>query len=182
MISMDYTKFRWFFTSSGLLVIGGKSAEQNEEIVKITKPNSVMLHTSSPGSPFCIIFDTDEGEKDIKEAAIFCAALSKDWKLKKKSIVVDIFRKIQVYKTKSMAKGTFGIKGKTEKISVIPKLYLAFQEGKLRAVPFETDIAEITPGKLSKEESAEIIRKKLGIPKDEIMSALPSEGIELKWL
>ena len=182
MISMDYTKFRWFFTSSGLLIIGGKSAEQNEEIVKITKPNSIMLHTSSPGSPFCIIFDSDESEKDIDEAAIFCAALSKDWKLKKKQISVDIFRKEQVYKTKGMAKGTFGVKGKTEKIKVLPRLYLAFQEGKLRAVPFETDIAEITPGKMTKEEAAEIIRKKLEIPKEEAMSALPSDGIEIKWL
>ena len=30
---IDYKKFRWFFTSSGLLVVGGKSAEQNEAVV-----------------------------------------------------------------------------------------------------------------------------------------------------
>jgi len=183
VVNIDYQKYRWFFTSSGLLVIGGKSAEQNEEIVRLARPRDVMLHTSAPGSPFCIIFDEiEENEKDIKEAAIFCAALSKDWKLKKKQIPVDVFAKNQVYKTKGMARGTFGVKGKTEKIKVEPKLHLTFQEGKLRAVPFECDIAIITPGTLSKEQAAEIISKKLAIKKDEVLSALPSEGISIKWL
>ena len=183
MINIEYTKFRWFFTSSGLLVIGGKSAEQNEEIVRLARPRDVMLHTSAPGSPFCIIFDEiEENEKDIKEAAIFCAALSKDWKLKKKQIPVDVFAKNQVYKTKGMARGTFGVKGKTEKIKVEPKLHLTFQEGKLRAVPFETDVAMISPGQLRKEQAALLISKKLEIPIEEVMSALPADGIELKWL
>lgn len=182
-MNIDYAKFRWFFTSSGVLVIGGKSADQNEEIVKLARPRDAMLHTSSPGSPFCIVFyDVEETEKDVHEAAIFCASLSKDWKLKKKQISVDVFRKDQIYKTKSMPKGTFGVKGKTEILKVEPKLYLEFQEGKLRSVPFKTDIAEIKPGKMSKDEAAEMIRKKLEIPKEEAMSALPSDGIELKWL
>jgi hypothetical protein len=183
MVNIEYTKYRWFFTSSGLLVIGGKSADQNEEIVKLAKQDNAMLHTSDPGSPFCIIIDdVEETDKDIKEAAIFCASLSKDWKKKKKQIEVDVFRKEQVYKTKGMAKGTFGVKGNVKTIKVEPKLYLTFQEGKLRSVPFETDIALITPGELSKEKASELISKKLAIPRDEVMSALPSEGINLKWL
>jgi len=180
---IEYTQYRWFFTSSGLLVIGGKSAEQNEEIVKMAKQNDVMLHTSDPGSPFCIIMENiEETDKDVKEAAIFCASLSKNWKSKKKQIAVDVFRKEQVYKNKKMAKGTFGIKGNTETIKIEPKLYLTFQEGKLRSVPFECDIAVITPGNLSKEEAAQAISKKLKIPVNEAMSALPSDGINIKWL
>ena len=179
---IDYQKYRWFYTSSGMLVIGGKSAEQNEEIVKLARQNDVMLHTADPGSPFCIIIDeVEETEQDIREAAIFCACLSKAWKQKKKQVAVDIFRKEQVYKDKRMAKGTFGIKGNAEKIKVELKLYLNFQEGKLRAVPFETDIASITSGDLSKEKAAEIISKKLEIKKEEVLSALPSDGINIKW-
>jgi len=183
MAEIEYTKFRWFFTSSGLLVIGGKSAAQNEEIMKIAKMDDVMLHTSDPGSPFCVVKDNiEETGKDVQEAAVFCASLSKAWKSKKKSAEVDIFRKDQVYKTKSMAKGTFGVKGDVERIKVELKLYLDFQEGRLRSVPFETDIALLTPGLLSKEKAADAISKRLEVPIEEVMSALPSEGISIKWL
>lgn len=183
MAEIDYQKFRWFFTSTGLLVIGGKSAEQNEEIVKLARENDIILHTSEPGSPFCIIRDEiEETDNDVKEAAIFCACLSKAWKKKKKKVAIDIFGKSQVYKDKKMARGTFGVKGDTEKINVEMKLFLTFQDGKLRAVPFESDIAIIIPGNLSKEKAAEIISKKLEIRLDEVLSALPSDGIEIKWL
>jgi hypothetical protein len=182
-IEIDYQKYRWFFTSSGLLVIGGKSAVQNEEVIKLAKQDDVILHTSDPGSPFCVIKDEiEETNEDVREAAVFCASLSKAWKSKKQIAEVEIFRKNQVYKTKNMALGTFGIKGTVEKTKVELKLYLDFQEGKLRAVPFETKVALITPGSLSKEKAAEAISAKLEIPAAEVMSALPSEGINIKWL
>jgi len=183
MAEADYKKFRWFFTSSGLLVIGGKSADQNEEIIKLAKQDDVILHTSDPGSPFCVIKDEiEETDKDVQEAAVFCASLSKSWKQKKKQVSVDVFRKDQMYKTKGMAKGTFGIKGGTEKIKAELILYLDFQEGKLRTVPFETDIALIIPGIMTKEQAALAISKKLELPFEEAMAALPSEGISIKWL
>ena len=40
---INYQKFRWFYTSSGILVIGGKSAEQNEEIIKQAKDDDLIL-------------------------------------------------------------------------------------------------------------------------------------------
>ncbi|MFC1685933.1 NFACT RNA binding domain-containing protein [Nanoarchaeota archaeon] len=180
---IDYKKFRWFFTSSGLLVVGGKSAEQNEQLIKLTKPNDVVLHTKDPGSPFCVIIDEiEETPADVQEAAIFCASLSQAWKKKKNLIEVNIFRREQMNKTKSMKKGTFGVKGGEQKIKVVPKLYLTFQENKLRCVPFECDIAEITPGDLSKVKAAEAIAKRMRIPLDEVLSTLPPDKIGLKWL
>lgn len=179
---MDYHKYRWFYTSSGTLVIGGKSDEQNEEIVKLAKASDVILHTKAPGSPFCVIKESvEETEKEIKEAAIFCACFSQSWKKGKGNVEVDIFAKTQVTKDKKMKKGTFGIKGKIKKEKADMKLWLDFQDGKLRAVPFETDIAMITPGKMKKEEAANAISKKLEIPIEEVMSALPSDGIEIMW-
>ena len=179
---MDYQKYRWFFTSSGILVIGGKSDSQNEQVIKEAKPNEVILHTKSPGSPFCVIKEFMEENNDIKEAAIFCASFSQAWKKSKgKPIEVHSFTKQQIKKTKGMKTGTFGINGKVEKIKVIPRLYLTFQEGKLRAVPFETDIAMILPGEMRKEQAALMISKKLEIPIEEVMSALPADGIAVKW-
>ena len=178
----DYKKYRWFYTSSGTLVIGGKSDSQNEEVIKAAKFGDVIMHTKAPGSPFCVIKEMiEETSKDIKEAAIFCACFSQAWKKKGKQIEVHIFRKEQVEKKKSMKTGTFGIKGKCEIIKIEPKLYLAFQEGVLRAVPFESDIAVIMPGEMKKEQAALMISKKLEIRADEVMSALPADGIAIKW-
>jgi len=181
---MEYSKYRWFFTSSGTLVVGGKSDEQNEQVIREARAHEVILHTKSPGSPFCVIKEAvEETSEDIKEAAIFCACFSQAWKKgKNKEVEAHIFTKAQIEKKKSMKTGTFGIKGNVEKIKVPLRLYLDFQEGKLRAVPFETDVAVIMPGELKKEKAAEIISKKLEIPIEEVMSALPSDGIEIKWL
>ena len=30
----NYQKYKWFFTSSGKLVVGGKSSEQNDELLR----------------------------------------------------------------------------------------------------------------------------------------------------
>ena len=48
-----YEKFRWFFTSGGKLVIGGKSAEQNEEVLKAhLDRDDLIMHTKQAGSLF----------------------------------------------------------------------------------------------------------------------------------
>jgi len=180
-MEIDYQKFRWFFTSSGLLVIGGKSAESNEEAIKLSKKDSVIMHTEQPGSPFCVILDENPSEKDMKETAIFCGCLSKAWKHGKKSVEVHMFSGNQVYKSRGMKTGTFGVEGKTRSFKVELKLYLAFQEGKLRSVPFKTEIAMIIPGKMKKEDVAEDISKKLKVKKEEALSALPSDNIDITW-
>ena len=45
-------KFREFTTSSGKKVLAGKSAQNNEELVKQIKDNEDVFHTAKPGSPF----------------------------------------------------------------------------------------------------------------------------------
>ena len=83
----DYLKYRWFFTSEGKLVVGGKSDEQNEEVIKnFLRPDYLIMHTSLPGSPFMIIQDDNPSKNDLKETAIFCASFSKQWKNGEKRI------------------------------------------------------------------------------------------------
>lgn len=186
----DYRNYKWFFTSEGKLVVGGKSDEQNESVIKnFLRPNYVIMHTSLPGSPFMIIQNDNPNEKDLKETAIFTAAFSKQWKSGKKQIEIDIFRGSQIYKTKGMKTGTFGVKGNKETIKVKPGLVLIIQKGKIKAVPFngkEKILTKIKPGKLTKEQAAEkiakIIRDKFNLPvhKDEVMQAIPSDKIDVK--
>jgi len=103
--------FREFFTKTGKKAILGKSAEQNENLMKqyISKDNFV-LHTEKPGSPFAIILELNPSKEDIKETAVFCALKSKDWRDNKKDVVMNIFSGKEVYKDKKMPTGTFGVK------------------------------------------------------------------------
>ena len=193
----DYRKFRWFFTSNGILVVGGKSDDQNELVIRnFLKPSYTVVHTTSPGSPFMIIQSDNPSRKDLEEAAVFCACFSKQWKnLKngKEKIEIDIFQGDQIYKTKMMKKGTFGVKNIKEKLKVIPEINVIFQKGKLRTVPISKDniknneiLAEIKPGKLTKEEASNKIFKKIKdkyhfpISKEEILQAIPSNNMNVR--
>ncbi len=104
--------FRKFETKSGKKVLAGKTAENNEKLVKQAKKNEYILHTAAPGSPFVNIKNnrTKVTKKDIKEAAIFCATYSRDWKKNKSNVEVHVFKKADVYKEKDMKIGTFGVK------------------------------------------------------------------------
>ena len=186
----NYRNYRWFFTSNNVLVVGGKSDSQNELVIKnFLKPDYTIMHTSLPGSPFMIIQSDKPTKKDLDETAIFTASFSKQWKNGSKNIEVDIFNGWQVYKVKSMKIGTFGVKGNKETKKVKPGLVLVIQKGKFRAVPSkgkEKKLAEIKPGKLSKEKAVEKLSKKiqdkfhLPVHRDEIMQAIPSDKLSVK--
>jgi len=183
----DYERYRWFFTSSGKLVIGGKNAEQNEEIMKSVENKDVVMHTSTPGSPFCII--KKPGKKDLEETAIFTACFSHEWKKGKRTAYIHVFKGDQVIKKKHMKTGTFGIMGSVDTKKAELKLALDIQKGKLRAVPFSAakkKLVLITPGKLDKIEATSKIMKILKdkyhypVSKEEVMMAIPSGNINVK--
>ena len=192
LTSLDkkYESCRCFFTSNNILVVGGKSDEQNEIVLTdFIKPNYIIMHTSLPGSPFMIIQSDNPSKKDIEETAIYCACFSQQWKSGKRLIEVDIFKGEHIYKTKTMKTGTFGVKGNKKTIRVKPELVLVIQNGKLRAVPKTKELevlAEVKQGNLTKEQAAEkiskIIKDKFHFPvsRDEIMAAIPSGKLSVK--
>ncbi len=114
-------KFREFETSSEKKVICGKDAESNEELVKqfVGKENKIF-HTAAPGSPFCVIDSEKTNKKDMKEAAVFCAMKSQDWRDNKNDVVVHVFSGKEVYKKKGMKTGMFGV-GDFEEITAKKK-------------------------------------------------------------
>ena len=128
-----HEKFRWFFTSSGKLVIGGKSAEQNEEVIKKhLDKNDLVMHTYMPGSPFAVIKAGEEKvqESDIKETAIFTASFSRAWREGKKNVEVHIFKPEQIVKEKRSKKGSFTVLGEIQNVKAELKLALTFQNNK----------------------------------------------------
>jgi predicted ribosome quality control (RQC) complex YloA/Tae2 family protein len=85
-----YDRFRWFETSDGFLVIGGRNADQNEEIVKkYLNKHDLFFHTQAHGGPVTVVKatgpseparDVDIPEQSRKEAAQFAVAYSSIWK------------------------------------------------------------------------------------------------------
>jgi predicted ribosome quality control (RQC) complex YloA/Tae2 family protein len=78
-----YDRFRWFESSDGFLVVGGRDAGTNEEIVKkYMEKRDIFFHTESPGSPAVII--KTEGKQvpqtTLKETAQFVVTNSEIWK------------------------------------------------------------------------------------------------------
>ncbi len=85
-----YDRFRWFHTSDDFLVIGGRNADQNEELVtKYLSGNDLFFHSQAHGGPVTILKatgpseaarDVDIPERSRKEAAQFAVSYSSVWK------------------------------------------------------------------------------------------------------
>ena len=118
--------FREYVTSSGLRVLGGKSSESNDELVSRAGSKDVMLHTDAPGSPFVNVGE-NPSKNDLKEAAVFCAKYSQDWRNSKRDVVVNKFMRSDMNKENRMKAGTWGVK-KQEKIRVKAVDILKFEK------------------------------------------------------
>ena len=85
-----HERFRWFRTSDDFLVIGGRNADQNEELVKkYMDPSDRFFHAQAHGAPVTILKATepDEPARDVdipdrsrREAAQFAVSYSSVWK------------------------------------------------------------------------------------------------------
>ncbi|PSQ02822.1 hypothetical protein BRC94_00815 [Halobacteriales archaeon QS_5_70_17] len=85
-----YERFRWFHTSDGFLVIGGRNADQNEEVVKkYMERGDRFFHTQAHGAPATVLKatgpseaarDVDIPERSREEAAQFAVSYSSVWK------------------------------------------------------------------------------------------------------
>ncbi|PSQ25340.1 hypothetical protein BRD03_13985 [Halobacteriales archaeon QS_9_68_17] len=85
-----FERFRWFYTSDDFLVIGGRDADQNEELVKkYLEPGDLFFHAQAHGGPVTVVKATgpSESAKDVaipqqskEEAARFAVSYSSVWK------------------------------------------------------------------------------------------------------
>jgi len=80
-----YEKYRWFFTSDGLLAIGGKDATSNSVIIrKLLTENDYVFHAEVNGSPFFILQNANISNTDISQSILEVAqatvSFSRSWK------------------------------------------------------------------------------------------------------
>ncbi|TYT61992.1 ribosome rescue protein RqcH [Natrialba swarupiae] len=121
-----YDRFRWFHTSDDYLVIGGRNADQNEELVKkYLEPGDKVLHTQAHGGPVTVLKATDPSEASssdielpetsIEEAAQFAVSYASVWKDGRYAGDVYAVDSDQVTKTPEsgeyLEKGGFAIRG-----------------------------------------------------------------------
>jgi predicted ribosome quality control (RQC) complex YloA/Tae2 family protein len=124
-------KFRKFTLSTGSNIFLGKDSKTNDELMKkYEKKENFILHTVKPGSPFCVIENFSPTKKEIKEAAIICAAKSQDWRDNKKSVKLHLFTGKNIKKDGIMKQGTWGLKIKPKVIKAKKKEIRAWQSEK----------------------------------------------------
>ncbi|MEM2150325.1 MAG: ribosome rescue protein RqcH [Candidatus Bathyarchaeia archaeon] len=122
-----FEKFRWFFSSEGFLVIGGRDAASNEVLIRKHMENhDIVLHADIAGSPFTIIKTQGRTptEITINEAAQFTASYSRAWREQVSAVDVYWVKPEQVSKNppsgEYLPKGSFMIYGARNYIRNVP--------------------------------------------------------------
>ncbi|AEM57205.1 fibronectin-binding protein [Haloarcula hispanica N601] len=120
-----YEQFRWFHTSDGFLVIGGRDADDNEELVqKYLEGGDKFFHAQAHGGPVTVLKATGPSEpskevefpqSSLDQAAQFAVSYSSVWKDGKFAGDVYMVDPDQVSKTPEsgeyLEKGGFAVRG-----------------------------------------------------------------------
>jgi len=120
-----YHEYYWWYSSNGILVVGGKSADQNEKLVKTyMKDHHIYFHSDEPGSGSFIYFleyNSLLQDKEAIETAQGVLSLSQNWKNNRIGKVYHV-KGNQVSKTaptgEFLGKGSFMVRGDRQYISV----------------------------------------------------------------
>ena len=184
-----FEKFRWFISSDGFLVIGGKDATTNEIVIKkYTEKDDLVFHTDMAGSPFVVLKREgkpgDFPQSTIQEAAVFTAVFSRGWKMGMPTLSVFSAKPEQVTKTAKagefLAKGAFYIQGSVTSYHPEMNYAVGVYEGKVIGGPVSAvkkhckDYVEIVQGDEKLSDVAKQIKKMIGAGLDDIIRALPA--------
>ncbi len=76
-----FESYRWTFTTSGRLVVGGRDASTNVRLLKRhVERDDLVFHAEVRGSPVVLLKGGASDEADVVQAATFCAAYSRAWR------------------------------------------------------------------------------------------------------
>ena len=190
-----YEKLRWFISSDGTLVVGGRDANSNESIVKkYLDTNDIYLHADIHGASSIAIKLNGKEVNDnlLKESGEFAASFSSAWSMGFTSQDVFWVYPDQVSKTPEagefLSKGSFVIRGHRNYIRgarVKLAVGIVDYEGKrIMAGPIESlekhseNFIVLKPGFTKKEAIAKKIMHKINedeiLTLDDIIRVLPS--------
>ncbi|OPY52543.1 MAG: hypothetical protein A4E49_01833 [Methanosaeta sp. PtaU1.Bin112] len=201
-----YERFRWFTSSDGFLVLGGRDADSNEEIyAKYLEKRDLAMHTDAPGAPLTVIKTEGEAvpESTLVEAAQFAVSYSSIWKGGLAAADCYLIKGDQVSKTPEsgefLKKGAFVIRGERTYFRDTPLgLALGISEGILIGGPVSAvrpkadPVVQIEPGELNPDDLAKRIYRQFGdavedraflksvASIDQIVQFLPPGGSRIK--
>ncbi|MGC8562389.1 MAG: NFACT RNA binding domain-containing protein [Thermoplasmata archaeon] len=181
-----FTNYRWFITSDGNFVIGGRDAESNDSVVKkYLGERDLYFHADIHGAPSVVMKITNEPtEKGIEEAAQFAWCMSKAWNTRLGNGAVFYVTKSQVSKTPEsgeyLARGAWVIRGKKNFITHLNlEMAVGFQKYENRDYVVAAPVSSISgmkaiivPGD-GKEEVVNEISEFLGVEKESVYPVLP---------
>ena len=191
-----FEKLRWFLSSDGLLVIGGRDAGTNELVVKRYLDNQdIYLHSDIHGAPSVVIKKGEMEEipeSSIMEAGSLAASFSSAWSKGYASQDVYWVHPDQVSKTPQsgefVARGAFIIRGSRNYLRGIPlKIAVGivdYEGERIMAGPAESvskytdNYVVLKPGFTKKEEIARSVLKKIDperiLTLEDVIRVLPS--------
>lgn len=182
-----YERYRWFVSSEGHLVIGGRDARSNESIVKRhLEEGDIHVHADMTGAPQVIVKEGANASEDVlHEAGIFAVSFSKAWKMQVGGLDAYWVHPEQVTKDapsgEFLTTGAFAIKGKKNYLKKLPlEVAIGIYKDKVMCGPItavekncETNV-RVVPGPRSKEDVAKRLQKMLEWDDlDEVVQALP---------
>ncbi len=188
-----YHKFRWFITSDGFLVVGGRDATTNELVIKKhTEPHDRVMHTDMAGSPFFVLKTEgkEASEATLREVADATCTFSRAWKLGLSAQDVFVVKPEQVTKDAKageyLTKGAFVIHGKVEYLENHINLAIGVtKDEEIMAGPEEA-IAKhckkyitLTQGDEKASAIAKHIEKVIGGDTDTIIRSLPAGNFKM---
>lgn len=180
-----FERFRWFHTSSGYLVVGGRNADQNEELVKkYMSKHDRFFHTQAHGGPVTLLKATgpsepaqkvDFSEETLQEAAQFAVSYSSIWKEGRFADDAYMVEPSQVSKTPEsgeyIEKGSFVIRGDRRYFEDVPaKVAVGIQcEDETRVIGGPPSAIEtraetmltLTPGQYAQNDAAKLCYRRL---------------------
>jgi len=169
-----FHRFRWFYTTDGTLVLGGRDASQNEELVKkYMEGKDTFVHADVHGGSVVIVKGETEHMDD--EVAQFAASYSNAWKAGHFSADVYFARPDQVSKTAEsgefVARGGFIVRGERRyakdvqlgvAIGVQKEPSVAIIGGPVAAVRARTGyVVELSPGTFEPNDVAKKVQRAL---------------------
>lgn len=190
-----FEKLRWFLSSDGFLVVGGRDAATNEMVVKrYLESHDIYLHSDIHGAPSVVIKSggAEIPESTINQAASMAASFSSAWAKGFGSQDVYWVRPDQVSKTPQsgefVTKGAFIIRGTRNYVRAVPLLIAVgivdYEGERIMAGPIDAvskytdDYVVIKPGYTKKEEISRTILRKIDeeniITLDDVVRVLPS--------
>jgi len=191
-----FEAYRWFFSSEGFLVIGGRDAKTNDAIVKKhLKDGDRYVHADIHGAPSCVVKEGSKaGEATLQEACAFALAWSKAWSAGLASGSAYWVLPEQVSKQAEsgqyLGRGAWVIRGKRNYVHDIPvraavgeiehEGHRKVMSGPVAAVAARSPrFWQIEPGEERKDLVARRLAGDFGVPVEEVARVLPPGALRV---